>query len=48
MNYSIKDVFYPKTKALAIQSHPEWMSYNSPTNIYFRELLQKYLALNSN
>lgn len=36
-------VFYPKTNSLSIQHHPEWMDFNCDTNIYCRNLLDKFL-----
>lgn len=36
-------VYFPKVKALGIQGHPESMSSNHDTNIYLRDLLDKFL-----
>lgn len=36
-------VVYPKTKCLGIQLHPEHLDYNSETNVWCRELLDKHL-----
>lgn len=36
-------VYYPNTKALAIQPHPEMMSYNCETNVWMRDVLHKFL-----
>ncbi len=35
----VEDVYYGKIKALAIQSHPEWCSKDSPTIAHYRKLL---------
>ena len=39
-------VYYPKTKSLGIQGHPEYMPYNSPTNIRLRKLINNFLNEN--
>jgi len=36
-------VYYPKTKCLGIQSHPEMMIYHHETNEWMRDLLNKFL-----
>lgn len=36
-------VYYPKTRALCIQGHPEWMPKDQPVIAYINELIQKYL-----
>ena len=36
-------VFFPKTKQLAVQYHPEWMSVDSPGAKYFDKLVQEKL-----
>jgi gamma-glutamyl-gamma-aminobutyrate hydrolase PuuD len=40
-------VYFPETKALAIQYHPEFMADNSRGVSYSRELVSKYLLENS-
>lgn len=39
-------VYYPKTKCLGIQGHPEYMDYNHPTNIRLRNLVDDFLNEN--
>lgn len=41
-------VFYPETKCLCIQGHPEIMSVDSPASVYCRELVGRYLFNNNN
>lgn len=36
-------VYYPKTRALCIQGHPEWMPKDQPVIAYINELIEKYL-----
>lgn len=36
-------VWYPKTKCLCVQYHPEYLSLNEPGRVYFRELLKEYV-----
>jgi gamma-glutamyl-gamma-aminobutyrate hydrolase PuuD len=36
-------VWFPKTQALGIQYHPEFMSVSDPAVLYSRELVRKYL-----
>src|SRR5690606_21563822 len=36
-------VFYPRTRALAIQGHPEWMDMQSDTVTYLRQMLNNHL-----
>lgn len=36
-------VWFPKTKCLAIQGHPEFLPVNDPYNQYIRELTEKYV-----
>ena len=36
-------IFYPKVKALCIQSHPEWMAFDSPSNIWFRKIFDQFI-----
>ena len=37
-------VYYPQAKALAIQSHPEWMNINDPFVVYCRSLVNTLLG----
>lgn len=39
-----ENVFYPKTKCLGIQGHPEWMKSNSFDVKYLQKMLNKFLA----
>jgi putative glutamine amidotransferase len=39
----VEIAYYPKIKALAIQSHPEWQDLDSPSIAYFRNLLDKHM-----
>lgn len=36
-------IWFPKTKALGVQGHPEFMNDGVPFQLYCRELIQKYL-----
>lgn len=36
-------VYYPKIKGLAIQHHPEMMAFSSKSNVYLRELVDKFM-----
>lgn len=36
-------VYYPKTRCLAIQSHPESMAFDHPTNIWLRDIFDKFM-----
>jgi gamma-glutamyl-gamma-aminobutyrate hydrolase PuuD len=36
-------VFYPKIKGLAIQHHPEMLTYASKSNRYLRDLLERFM-----
>ena len=38
-------IFWPDTKSLAVQYHPEWMEEESEGWKYFQELLNKYILV---
>jgi len=38
-------IWYPKIKALAMQFHPEWMSWDAPAVNYVRELFTTYITV---
>jgi gamma-glutamyl-gamma-aminobutyrate hydrolase PuuD len=37
-------VYYPKTKSLGLQMHPEWMDSQSESVIHFQKLLDQHMA----
>lgn len=39
----VEDAYYPKIKALAIQSHPEWMGEHEPAVAHYRRLLDLHM-----
>jgi gamma-glutamyl-gamma-aminobutyrate hydrolase PuuD len=47
-NVEVEDAYYPKTKALAIQSHPEWANEEDPRMLpgltHYRKLLELHLS----
>ena len=36
-------VFYPNTKCLAIQSHPEMMGFDHDTNVWMRTIFNQFI-----
>lgn len=38
----VEALFYRETKALCFQAHPEYATLNSPTRLYFYELMKRY------
>ena len=36
-------VYYPKTKCLGIQPHPEMMAYDNVSNIWFRKIFNQFM-----
>jgi putative glutamine amidotransferase len=38
----VEALFYRDTKALCFQAHPEYAQLNSPTRLYFYELMKRY------
>jgi carbamoylphosphate synthase small subunit len=43
-NIEVEDVFYRKIRALAIQSHPEWLPHHAPAITHYRKLLDAMQA----
>lgn len=41
----VEACWFPKTKSLGVQFHPEWMDRNSDGYKYFKFLLQKYINI---
>jgi len=39
----VETIYYPKTKCLGIQGHPEWMNEGHPTVVYLQNLLDKFM-----
>lgn len=40
INFETEIVYYPETKTLAIQGHPEWMGVNDKANIWLSEKIK--------